>query len=506
MNKLFVSSLAVAASAASAFAQTPLTPANFPGVISAEDRNSDSISEYYIQSDLSLAGNGAEYVIENLTFVENGAKLTIGAGAILRGQPASSASDVPGALIVTTNGTIDAVGSAGNPIIYTTAAVDDGAGNVDRTGTAAPYAKRWVSGDAFLDADPANTPLAITLPNGDDAYQLWGGVIILGEAPTNSNAGGEEGIGFIEGVPGELPGEYGGFNPNDDSGNFAYASIRHSGFGLAPASEIQGLTLGGVGYGTSIHHIDIYGSSDDGIEIFGGTVNLKYICITFADDDGFDIDLGYTGLVQFMFVLGASVEGYDSLGEWDGDDGASGTTATRLPLQYTVIRNATFIGQNGARGINMKENYGGDLLDSIIVNVPANGIILSTGNLAAISPAQRYIDGTNVINGVLFDNVSGFSPASIETDGLNQSAVGISGILPVNDTAANGVNPVPLQNGGNGFALSTTALGTVGTTANFFDVVNYRGAFAPDGTELLWTTGWTALNKLGILVDRGNDR
>jgi len=512
MNKYISTLIAFTAGSFSAFgAVVSLTDANFPGVITAADANSDGINEYYVDADLTLSAAN-EYIIEQLTFVRNGATLTIPAGTVLRGQPVDSTSgaNLPGALIVTTTGKIDAVGTAGNPIVFTTAALDDGSGNVLRPAAGSTDATRYTGTGTFLDADPKNSPLPITLPNGESAYQLWGGVVILGEAPTNSTAGGSDGLGFIEGLPSSLPGVFGGVNPNDDSGNLVYVSIRHTGFGIAPNSELQGLTLGGVGFGTNIQFIDIYGSSDDGIEIFGGTVNLKYININFADDDGLDLDQGYTGLIQYCFVLGASGNSYDSLGEWDGDDeSATGSpvTSNYLPLQYPVMRNMTLIGQNGSRGIRMRNNFGGEFLDSIVFNVSANAIAIDNSSLSPISALDRYNAGTLIVNGVTFDTATGFNPASVESFGVNKT--GGTGILAINDTVANGVNPVPFQDPADALAalvVLPSIAGQVPATATFFDVTSYRGAFNPVGSALLWTTGWTALNKRGILVDRGDDR
>jgi hypothetical protein len=92
---------------------------------------------------------------------------------------------------------------------------------------------------------------------------------------------------------------YGGNTPADNSGRLRYIQIKYSGFEISTGNELQGLTLGGVGSGTTIDHIQVYNSSDDGIEIFGGNANLRHIVINGADDDGLDTDTGWRGGAQF---------------------------------------------------------------------------------------------------------------------------------------------------------------------------------------------------------------
>ncbi len=96
----------------------------------------------------------------------------------------------------------------------------------------------------------------------------------------------------------------------------SYVQIRYSGIAISDGNELQGLTLGGTGSGTVLDHIQSHNSADDGIEIFGGTSNLKYIAITGADDDGFDIDNGYRGFMQFLIAaqrtLGATADSFST--------------------------------------------------------------------------------------------------------------------------------------------------------------------------------------------------
>ena len=88
------------------------------------------------------------------------------------------------------------------------------------------------------------------------------------------------------------------FDDNDNSGILTYVSMRHGGEIIGANNEINGLTLCSVGKGTTIHHIEVVSNLDDGIEFFGGTVDVKYASVLFNDDDGFDWDLGWSGRDQ----------------------------------------------------------------------------------------------------------------------------------------------------------------------------------------------------------------
>ena len=164
---------------------------------------------------------------------------------------------------------------------------------------------------------------------------LWGGVILLGDAPTNNGR-----RVAIEGVPDNTGSRilYGGSNVDHDVGTFRYVSIRHTGTQLGNGDEIQGLTFGGVGSGSTIEYVESYASDDDGYEWFGGTVNTKYLIAAWASDDSFDIDQGFRGSNQFWLAVQAG----DIAGRASEMDGAGDAGAT--PLARSVVSNATYIG------------------------------------------------------------------------------------------------------------------------------------------------------------------
>lgn len=209
----------------------------------------------------------------------------------------------------------------------------------------------------------------------------WGGIILLGRAPTGvcaSGTGPNNAAGSsttcqqaIEGVTGRF---YGGPTTADSSGQMSYVQIRYSGIAISDGNELQGLTLGGTGSGTIIDHIQSHNSADDGIEIFGGNTNIKYIAVTGADDDGFDIDNGYRGFMQFMIaaqrVGGATVDSFST--EID-----SNNAEDLLPRTFSTYANFTFI-QTALAPAAIRQRGGSDMRY-------VNGIVKTVSNVACIN-------------------------------------------------------------------------------------------------------------------------
>ena len=134
---------------------------------------------------------------------------------------------------------------------------------------------------------------------------LWGGVIVLGNATISaSNTTGDVSSVQIEGIPtSDQNGLYGGTNNHDNSGVIKYISIRHGGANIGSGNEINGLTLGGVGFGTTIENIEVVANQDDGVECFGGTVNLTNVVSWNVGDDGFDTDQSWSGTLDNFVII-----------------------------------------------------------------------------------------------------------------------------------------------------------------------------------------------------------
>ncbi len=244
------------------------------------------------------------WTLKGYVYVPNGITLTIEAGTTIK-----SDNTEKGALCIERGGKIQASGTADKPIVMT-------------------------SGQAA----GARTP-------GD-----WGGLIILGNAPTNRSS--------TPVIEGGLDRPYGGTNATDNSGTLKYVRIEYAGIAAFPGSEINGLTLGGVGSGTTIENIQIVYGNDDAYEFFGGNVNAKYLVAFATADDDFDFDFGYTGKIQFAVALRdpAFVDNGDAGNGIEADNDGSGTTAT--PYTRPVLSNFTFVGPNNATGTAANHNFG----------------------------------------------------------------------------------------------------------------------------------------------------
>ena len=228
------------------------------------------------------------YELKGKVIVDNNATLTIEAGTIIKGQEGAGTNS--SALIVARGAKIIAIGTASEPIIFTSVLDNIEIGQI--------------SGTNLDETD-----------NGK-----WGGLILLGSAPISAENGDTE--SQIEGIPAtETYGTFGGNNVADNSGSLSYISIRHGGTLIGAGNEINGLTLGGVGNGTTINNIEVVANLDDGIEFFGGTVNVENLVIAFQGDDGIDIDMNYSGTINnFIVVHGIAT---DEALEIDGPEGST---------------------------------------------------------------------------------------------------------------------------------------------------------------------------------------
>ncbi|NBB79673.1 MAG: hypothetical protein GVY36_09545 [Verrucomicrobia bacterium] len=464
-----------------------------------------------ITSDTTWGASETDVVLEGQIFVKNDATLTILPGTIVRGQPRSTALGDPGSLIITKAGRIIADGDAENPIVFTTAAIDNGGDNIpDGDGS---LLLPWTSGDTFYDADPINSPLPVLAAGSIDGssgvddranVELWGGLIVLGNAPTNLGVDGNvlAGIGNIEGLPATADSEYGGPIANDDSGILRYVSVRHGGEVLGSANEINGITLGGVGYGTTVEFCEVYMNWDDGFEWFGGTVNGNNLIASFTGDDNFDGDQGWIGQVQFALAVmaynGVGSSGGDEAFEFDGDDAPDlneDLDGNPAPLANYTFANFTIVGGTGSTGyvaadtdpnlgrITLRNGYSGQLYNGYIVNPKANVFSISTGN-------PVVLDTITVKSGATLGTIPGnVTQSNIVTNG--------AGLIGEDAGAVGGLNPRPIASG---FPLPAGITSSL-VLGDQFETVSYVGAFDTSTARTLWTTGWTAMSASGILVD-----
>lgn len=515
------------------------------------------------------ATNTSPIILERPIFVKSGATLTILPGCIIRGQPRTAAVTpgstlgTPGALIVTRDGRIVAEGSSNLPIIMTTAAVDNNNdGLPDDVSPADGFFDAWSPGDTFLDDTPTTAPLAPLNTAGTANLSLWGGVVIMGSAPTNLGSGCGVGLGSctVEGLT--IPGfnvadaTYGGLFPHDNSGSIRYISVRHAGDEIGLGNELNGISLAGVGDGTRIDHVEVYVNFDDGFEFFGGTVNTSYLHVAFAGDDTFDMDQGYTGVNQFWFGImpffnqnggGAfgSASG-DKAGEWDGDDflevGGVNVQAdgTCRPFINPNMYNLTIIGStpdagsdftpvspNGAKtGLQMRHGFAGEVLNSIVVNTGGKGLAIDTDTGEACAGFDT-IDNVNActvsVLASTFDDSAAFAAAENAViacgdadartalpGGANVVNNGLFPGLVNEDTTFDPTGDGPGATEGKLVPGLKSApidprvgFGLTGTAGGVtppapLAPATYRGAFDPS-KPTLWTDGWTVLSIAGLL-------
>jgi hypothetical protein len=454
------------------------------------------------------------YNLQTQIYVLPGASLTIEKGTTIATTPSANGS---GSLAVCRGAKIFALGTADEPITMTSTA-DNGT---------------W-----------------------REAANEWGNLTIMGNAYISNSfeAGNSSTFGNnqspMEGLVEEFPGDpkviYGGNDDEDNSGALAYLSIRYGGRVVGLANELNGLSLGGLGRGTDIDHIEIMNNVDDGIEIWGGTVNLNYVNIWNIGDDSFDIDQGWRGSAQYgLIVQGYSLDASQGSGVGDNmceTDGAENSDAQ--PVTTAQIANFTMIGQPDGDGATVwrdgarvqyrqciimdcgekvvrpdgddgdgSAGYGfnGTLTLAQVFNTPAtvkglpnvsgvNGSgIAGAGGAAYLYQAQ--VDGTlaGINDTVLFNNVnySDYNTLNGSRDNVISASSPIVSITRGAPVLKGGKVMIPVT------AIDPRAAGDA-TTSNggngengFVEAAGFRGGFAADS---VWLCGWSAADQFGFLA------
>lgn len=434
------------------------------------------------------------YVIDDKIYVGDGKSLTINPGTVLKGTLGTPGD--ANALIVSKGGKIFAAGTEDCQIVFT------------------------------ANDDPMDGTYGI------ENKGKWGGVVLLGKAKNNlvGGTGGlaiADGIGFIEGFTAANPNNQFGMPPgqeddNDNSGIMTYVSIRHAGDIAGADNELNGLTLGSVGRGTTLHHIEVVSNLDDGIEFFGGSVDLKYAAVLFNDDDGFDWDLGWSGRGQFWVVVKtdqATADGGDNGFECDGDD-----KDQALYYASPVVYNATFIGSQdvntGITGtpdtdvaMELKEATRGEIRNCILANYGTGVRLYGEQSPKHDGPNGEmgdsyalWTNGELIVENNTFVNVATFmagekgaviTPAdeTTFTNNGNSNVASIPGfaaphqmnvstnavatkhdLIPSNNTVAGVASAVPVD--------------------GFFTPAPYRGAF--DATQKSWLSNYSYNALIGL--------
>ncbi|MCP5131904.1 MAG: hypothetical protein H6985_20265 [Pseudomonadales bacterium] len=242
-----------------------------------------------------------------------------------------------------------------------------------------------------------------------DARGLWGGLVINGNAPINDCPAGAQGGTVACTKEGEAnSGLFGGAYSDDNSGVLRYVVVKHAGSNVDPENQLNGIAFQGVGSGTTVDYIQVHNNLDDGIEMFGGAVNLKHVVLSGNADDSMDWTDGWTGNVQYVQIVQAANAGDNGIeaDNREGDENAQ-------PRSNPTIANMTIVGNSGERGILLRRGTGADIYNSTVtgsgtcIAVQGESVALlgTSINLASVSlgcaavsggddpQLQNYLDG-----------------------------------------------------------------------------------------------------------------
>jgi hypothetical protein len=302
------------------------------------------------------------YIIPRLKqlFVEPGATLTIEPGTVIKGEQ--------GAVLVITRGAkIDAEGTVDKPILLTSAQ-----------------------------------------PDGQKTGGFWGGLLVLGSAPINNNAlsNPPSPEATFEAFTTAIPeGKFGGTDPHDDSGTIKYVRIEFAGFNFVADREFNNLTLCGVGDGTTIDYVQVHGGSDDGVEFFGGTVNVKHIVSTQNGDDGFDTDNGWQGKAQFVIIQNVKPQGsIEASNGFESDNHGTAASYTATPRTLPTVYNVSLLGSHDYTGGTsfaavFRRGTGGHYANVLIMNFPGGIEMRDQATLDQETAGNFYVK-----NSIFFHN------------------------------------------------------------------------------------------------------
>lgn len=396
-------------------------------------------------------------------------------------------------LLYRMNGRVD-VGTDGGP----SADNSDGASDTNVQLTIEPGVIVFASGSSFLNVNRGNTieangtasrPIIFTSRdnvlglNNDSSSGQWGGVVLSGRAPVTDciASGATPGtVNCQRQVEGAAdPAIFGGATTNDSSGSLTYVQIRYSGFVLSGDSELQSLTTGGTGSGTTLENIMSYNSSDDGVEFFGGNVNVKNLIVVGAEDDSLDTDTGVKANIQNVIAIQRPGAG-DTIIEADSDNAFNDVA----PRQNTRISNATFVHQNANDQVVRIRGFADySIANSVIVSNQGTACLRVDGQEELFRTTGPDESGPVSFNSVVMDCTNPFRDSSGATAAEIKSVFD-SGSN--NNSAFTDTLSMLFLNGSNENAVPVFSLSSWGS---FFTTPAHIGAVY-DGNST-WVNGWT---------------
>lgn len=396
-----------------------------------------------ITSNTTWTNNNTYLLTGGFIYVTNNAELTIEKGTLIQGNAAS--------LVITRGAKIHAVGTPTEPIVFT---------SYQPAGSRTP---------------------------GD-----WGGVLILGKGTINDPAGERTAEGGID----PTKGLYGGTDDADNSGEFQYVRIEFAGIAYQPNSETNGLTMGALGSGTKIDHIQVSFGGDDAFEWFGGTVNTKYLIANRTLDDCFDTDYGYRGKNQFLVALSdSSIADVSGSNGFESDNDAGGTTNnpytnakfTNVSIFGPKINANTSINSNFKRGGHLRRSTQIDIYNSVITGFPTGLKIENTNTATGITNNDLQFKN-NIIAGagtLLDSSTLTFGMAAWFASNGNTSLTNPTDVMASNPY--NYIAPNFLLMAGSP-ALTGADFTPTNLQDPYFTPVSYKGAFDNSSN---WTQCWS---------------
>ena len=348
---------------------------------------------------------------------------------------------------------------------------------------------------------------------------LWGGIVILGKAPINKCSNDVRGTAACERVVEGSDALMGGATPDDNSGKLNFVRVEYAGYEIFPGNELNGITFGGVGYGTEVDYVQVHNNQDDCVEFFGGTVNVKHLICTNAGDDNLDIDWGYQGKMQFVVVKQSSDKS-DHVVESDNTNADSSVGFLTEPRSRPMVANFTFLAQGADEPLKYKEGVSGIYINGIVVNANSQNLIEST-NLetiqdGALTPKLQH-------HSIFMDSAGDTSPFKADTDSSGVTAAQLEASIKERATdLVLGTNTlvsgmflgdaeeavVSAFNGSKVQAMCAVGPHAAGTPTDlcptysskegryivdtWFSATDYIGAFSPGSDiENNWASGWT---------------
>ena len=417
------------------------------------------------------------YVLNGFVYVNDGDVLTVEPGTVIQAKPGQGEN--ASCLIVARGGQIMADGTSACPIVFT------------------------YEGDPMNGSTPYNT------------CGLWGGVVLNGYGALNTYDGEDNAEGIMD-ASGQFRDVFGGSDNAESSGVMRYVSIRHGGSempnppvnfqNVINGDETNGLSLNGVGSGTTLEHIEIVSTLDDGLQVMGGAASIKHLAIAFSTEDNLEYDLGWVGDVQYFFSLMDQGEMTGEHGfDFEGDDFEfQDVTLSFLPYTNPQIANFTSFGHEGIGAVRWHNGGGGRLYNGIFQNWDY-GIDFEDAD--PCDAYELFLFGELEIHNNRFWNVG--DSLALDTMILYEGSVW-NGNMQIQDHfvlnnnqgsdlglddefdalagfITSGVDPFP--------TVADSVPAEHQPVGTFFDPVNYVGAFEPGGEN--WLIG-SYLDQLGV--------